>query len=87
MQGNYQTPPGIDPYTAMFIEQLQMEPVIANSRPINIYFTTEEWKLGWRKIKERTATGSDSGTSGTSRQDATMISSPTLKPLWPISHS
>jgi hypothetical protein len=42
----------------MFIEQLQMEPVSANSQPIvDIYFTTEEWKSGWCKIKECTATG------------------------------
>jgi hypothetical protein len=59
MQGTYQTPLGVDPYSAMFIQQLQMEPAIANSRPINVYFTTEEWKSGWRKIKECTATGSD----------------------------
>jgi hypothetical protein len=31
MQGTYQTPLGVDPYSAMFIKQLQMEPAIANS--------------------------------------------------------
>jgi hypothetical protein len=40
MQGTYQTPLDVDPYSAMFIEQLQMEPAIANSRPINVYFTS-----------------------------------------------
>ena len=59
IQGNYQVPPGVDPYTTRFIEQLWMEPAIANSRLINIYFTTKEWKSGWQKIKENTATGSD----------------------------
>jgi hypothetical protein len=65
MQGNYLTPLGVDLYySAMFIEQLQMKPAIVNLRPNNIYITTEEWKSGWQKIKEHTATGSDFWHSG-----------------------
>ena len=86
MQGNYQVPPGVDPYTALFIEQLRMEPAITNSQPINIYFTTEEWKSGWQKIKERTATGSDFMHFGHFKA-VPMTSSPTSRPPWPTFHS
>jgi hypothetical protein len=36
-----------------------MEPKIQQAPPIPVFFTTEEWKAGWKKIKEHTATGSD----------------------------
>jgi hypothetical protein len=59
MCGSYTVPPNVDQYTAKFISQLQMDPAITSSSPINTYFSTEEWKSGWKKAKERTATGSD----------------------------
>lgn len=59
MKGEYQIPTGVDQYTAQFIQHLRMEPVIAQAPLIPVYFTTEEWKAGWKKVKERTATGSD----------------------------
>ena len=40
MRGEYQIPPQVDLFTAKFIEQLQMEPEIANSPPIQLYCTT-----------------------------------------------
>jgi hypothetical protein len=59
MTGEYAIPPNVDPFTSKFIDQLQMDPAIQQAPPIPVYFTTEEWKDGWRKIKEHTATGSD----------------------------
>jgi hypothetical protein len=61
MHGEYETPPppDVDLYTAKFIAHLHMEPKIQQAPPIPVFFTTEEWKAGWKKIKERTATGSD----------------------------
>jgi hypothetical protein len=36
-----------------------MEPKIQQAPPIPVFFTTEEWKAGQKKLKERTVTGSD----------------------------
>jgi hypothetical protein len=59
MLGQYNLPEGVDPYTRKFIHQLAMEPSIQQAPPIRTYFTTEEWKQGWRKSKERTSSASD----------------------------
>ena len=59
MLGEYTIPPGVDPHTKEFIEHLAMEPAIKQAASIRTYFTTEEWKNGWRKSKERTSSGSD----------------------------
>lgn len=36
-----------------------MELTITQAPPINMYFSMDEWVTGWKKAKERTATGSD----------------------------
>jgi hypothetical protein len=59
LRGAYTVPPSVDMYTAKFIQHLHMEPAIESAQPISIFFTTEEWKAGWKKAKERTAVGSD----------------------------
>ena len=59
MQGNYQIPPGVDVYTRKFIDHLRMEPEILQTSPIETFYTTEEWKTGWKKAKERTTSGSN----------------------------
>jgi hypothetical protein len=60
MRGEYDIPADVDSYTCKFIQHLAMEPVIQHASPIRTtYFTTEEWKQGWRKAKERTSSASD----------------------------
>jgi hypothetical protein len=59
LQGDYNVPPGVDIYTTKFIQQLQMAPEISASPPIRTLFTTDKWKEGWKKAKERTAVASD----------------------------
>jgi hypothetical protein len=59
MMGQNDIPEGVDPYTSKFIHQLAMEPSIQQAPPIWTYFTTEEWKQGWWKSKERTSSASD----------------------------
>jgi hypothetical protein len=59
MQGFYAVPNGVDPFTRKLISHLRMAPNIAASDPINIYITTDDWKAGWTRMKESTATGSD----------------------------
>jgi hypothetical protein len=59
MQGVYDILEDVDSYMSKFIQHLAMAPAIQQASPIRIYFTTEEWKQGWRKAKECTSLGFD----------------------------
>jgi hypothetical protein len=59
LRGEYRIPPGVDTYTEKFIKQLETAPEILATDPIRTFFTTEEWKEGWKHSKERTAVASD----------------------------
>lgn len=58
MKGSYDIPDGVDSHTKKFTQQLAMEPAIQQDSPIQTYFTTEDWKQGWRKAKERMSSAS-----------------------------
>jgi hypothetical protein len=59
MNGTYDIPDKVDPYTRKFIKQLAMEQTIKQDLPICTYFTTAEWKQSWQNAKERTLAASE----------------------------
>ena len=57
LNGTFQLPPGVDPYAAKLIPHLQRLPAVAAGRKISLTMDPEEYRKGWLKAREATASG------------------------------
>ena len=57
LKGTFQIPPGVDHYAAKLIPHLQRLPEVAAGRRISLTMDPEEYRKGWLKAREATASG------------------------------
>ena len=57
LRGEFEPPPGTDPYAAKLLLHLRMDETVSSARPMSTIITTEEHCDGWRRVKERTSSG------------------------------